>query len=126
MQKACIAILYKDRIEMAILPKHEKSSGNVFADLGLANADELLLKAQIAAEIGDVVKRQKLTQSKAAEQMGVAQPDLSNLLRGQFKGFSVERMMLMLTGLGRDVVITVKPVPRSRKTGGITFRKAAA
>ena len=64
---------------MAKLPKFEKSSGNVFADLGLPNADELLLKAQITFEIERAMKLKKLTQAKAATLMGVAQPDLSNL-----------------------------------------------
>jgi predicted XRE-type DNA-binding protein len=104
----------------------EKSSGNIFADLGLPNAEELLLKAQIISEIRDVVKRRKLTQSKAAALTGTAQPDLSNLFRGRFKGFSVERLMLMLTGLGRDVEITVRPAPKSRKVGGIRFKREAA
>jgi predicted XRE-type DNA-binding protein len=103
------------------LPVHEMSSGNIFADLGLENADELLLKAQIVCEIIDVMKRRKLTQSKVAALTGTAQPHLSNLLRGRFKGFSVERLMLMLTGLGRDVEITTRPAPRSqgrREEGG--------
>ena len=111
---------------MAKLPKHEVSSGNIFADLGLPNAGDLLLKAQIVSEITDVMKLRKLTQSKVAALTGTAQPDLSNLLRGRFKGFSVERLMLMLTGLGRDVEITVRPVPKSRKTGGIRFKRVAA
>ena len=104
----------------------EESSGNVFADLGLPNAEELLLKAQIVSEIADVMKSRKLTQSKVAALTGTAQPDLSNLMRGKFKGFSVERLMVMLTGLGRDVEITVRPAPKSRKHGGIRFKRAAA
>ena len=104
----------------------EASSGNIFADLGLPNAEELLLKAQIVSEIADVMKSRKLTQSKVATLTGTAQPDLSNLMRGRFKGFSVERLMVMLTGLGRDVEITVRPAPKSRKQGGIRFKRAAA
>jgi predicted XRE-type DNA-binding protein len=107
-------------------PKHEKSSGNVFADLGLPNADELLLKAQIVSEISRLMKLKKLTQAKAATLTGTAQPDLSNLLRGKFRGFSVERLMLMLTTFGRDVEVVVRPAARSRKTGGIKFRREAA
>lgn len=108
------------------LPVCEESSGNIFADLGLPNAEELLLKAQIVCEISDVMKRRRLTQSKVAALTGTAQPDLSNLLRGRFEGFSVERLMLMLTGLGRNVEITVRPAPKSRKTGGIRFKRVAA
>jgi len=111
---------------MPNFPQHIRSSGNVFADLGLPNAGELLLKAQIVSEIADVMKSRKLTQSKAATLTGTAQPDISNLMRGRFKGFSVERLLVMLNSLGRDIEITVKPVPRSRKVGGIKFRREAA
>ena len=101
------------------------SSSNIFADLALENAEELLLKAQIVSEIGDVMKRRKLTQDKVAAPTGTAQPDLSNLLRGRFKAFSIERLKLMLTGLGRNVDITARPAPKSRKTGGIRFKREA-
>ncbi len=111
---------------MSKLPEHEVSSGNVFADLGLPNADELLLKAQIVTEISRLMKLKKLTQAKAATLTGVAQPDLSNLLRGKFRGFSIERLMLMLTAFGRDVEVVVRPAGRSKKTGGIRFRREAA
>ena len=111
---------------MAKLPKFEKSSGNVFADLGLENAGELLLKAEIVSEIARLMKIKKLTQARAATLTGTAQPDLSNLLRGRFRGFSIERLMLMLTAFGRDVEVVVRPAPRSRKLGGITFKRVAA
>ncbi len=67
---------------MPKLPPHDVSSGNIFADLGLPNADDLLLKAQIVSEIFRLMKLKKLTQAEAATLTGVAQPDLSNLLRG--------------------------------------------
>ena len=111
---------------MPNLPQHTTSSGNVFADLGLPNAGEPLLKSQIVSEIADVMKSRKLTQSNTARLTAAAQPDISNLMRGLFKGFSVERLLLMLNNLGRDIEITVKPVPRSRKVGGIEFRREAA
>lgn len=111
---------------MEKLPKHERSGGNVFADLGLANAGETLLKAQIISEIARLMKVKKLTQAKAAALTGIAQPDLSNLLRGKFRGFSVERLLTMLTAFGRDVEVVVRPAPRSRKAGGIRFRSEAA
>ena len=107
---------------MAKLPKFEKSSGNVFVDLGLPQGDELLLKVQITMEIERAMKLKKLTQAKAAVLTGTAQPDLSNLLRRRFKGFSVERLMLMLTKLGRDVEVVVRPAPRRKAVGGITLR----
>ena len=105
---------------MSKLPKFEKSSGNIFADLVLENADELLLKAEIVSEIARLIKLKKLTQAKAATLTGTAQPDLSNLLRGKFRGFSIERLMLMLTAFGRDVDVVVRPA--AKKQGGIRFR----
>jgi predicted XRE-type DNA-binding protein len=111
---------------MGRLPEFEESSGNVFADLGLENAGELLLKAEIVAEIARLIKLKKLTQAKAAALTGTSQPDLSNLLRGRLRGFSVERLLLMLTTFGRDIDVVVKPTPRSRKQGGIKFRRTAA
>ena len=111
---------------MPELPKFEKSSGNVFADIGLRNADELLLKAEIMSEIARLMKQKNLTQAKAAPLTGTAQPGLSNLLHGRFRGFSIERRLLMLTAFGRDIEVVVRPAPRSRKTGGVRFKRAAA
>ena len=111
---------------MAKLPKFEEGGGNVFADLGLANAGELLLKAEIVNEIARLMKLIKLTQAKAAALTGTAQPDLSNLLRGRFRGFSIERLMLMLTAFGRDVDVVVRPAGGAKKRGGIRFKRAAA
>ena len=78
------------------------------------------------SEIARLMKQKKLTQAKAAMLTGTAQPDLSNLLRGKFRGFSIERLMLMLTAFGRDVDVVVRPAPRSRKQGGIQFKRAVA
>jgi predicted XRE-type DNA-binding protein len=111
---------------MSKLPTFEKSSGNIFADLGLENSDELLLKAGIVGEIGRLMKQKKLTQANAAALTGVAQPDLSNLLRGRFKGFSVERLLIMLTAFGRDVDVVVRPTARARKQGRLRFGRVAA
>jgi predicted XRE-type DNA-binding protein len=114
-----------EKNNMTKLPKFTDSSGNVFADLGLENADELLLKAQIVGEIARLMKVKKLTQVKAATLTGTTQPDLSNLLRGKFRGFSIERLLLMLTAFGRDVDLVVRPAPKSR-AGGIRFKPLAA
>jgi predicted XRE-type DNA-binding protein len=111
---------------MTKLPVMEKSSGNVFADLGLPNAEELLLKASIVSEVANAMKLKKLTQAKTAVLTGVAQPDLSNLLRGRTQGFSVERLMLMLTKLGRDVEVVVRPAAGAKKQGGISFKRMVA
>lgn len=98
----------------------ERGSTNVYADLGLDNAEEMLIKAQLATKIGDIIKRRKLTQVQAAELLGITQPKLSGLLRGQFRGISEAKMLECLTRLGRDVEIIVKPAPRSRAEGHVT------
>lgn len=98
----------------------ERGSTNVYADLGLDNAEEMLVKAQLATKIGDIIKRRKLTQVQAAELLGITQPKLSGLLRGQFRGISEAKMMECLTRLGRDIEIVVKSAPRSRTEGHIT------
>jgi predicted XRE-type DNA-binding protein len=94
-----------------------QSSGNVFADLGLPNPDEELTKAQLAAEIRQVIKRRRLTQVAAASLMGIDQPKVSALLNGRLGNFSSERLMRLLTALGQDVEITVKAKPRNRAHG---------
>ena len=94
-------------------------SGNVFADMGLADADEELTKAQLATQIRQVIKRRRLTQVAAAAIMGVDQPKVSALLNGRLANFSSERMMRLLTALGQDVDITIKAKPRSRAHGRI-------
>ncbi|MCX7185420.1 MAG: helix-turn-helix transcriptional regulator [Nitrosospira sp.] len=100
--------------------KIERGSTNVYADLGMADAEEMLIKAQLAAKIGDIVRRRKLTQVQAAELLGITQPKLSGLLRGQFRGVSETKMLECLTRLGRDVKIVVKAVPRSRTEGHVS------
>src|SRR3954447_12832362 len=98
----------------------EESGGNIFADLELPDADELLLKAQLVSELRRLAEELSLTQTAAARLTGVAQPDLSNLLRGQLRGFSVERIMRMLTALGQDLEILVRPHAPDGKAGRIT------
>jgi len=95
------------------------SSGNVFADLGLAEPEEELTKAQLASHIRQVIKRRRLTQSAAAALMGVDQPKVSALLNGRLANFSSERLMRLLTALGQDVEIVVKAKPRNRERGRI-------
>src|SRR5918996_997289 len=94
-------------------------SGNVFADLGLAEPEEELTKAQLASHIRQVIKRQRLTQVAAASLMGIDQPKVSALLNGRLANFSSERLMRLLTTLGQDVDITVKAKPRGQARGRI-------
>jgi predicted XRE-type DNA-binding protein len=95
--------------------RQEPSTGNVFADLGLADAGEHLIKAGLVVRIDRTIRQRKLTQAAAARLMGIDQPKVSAMLAGHFRGYSVERLMRFLVALGHDVEIVVKP--RTRGTG---------
>ena len=99
----------------------EIGTGNVYADLGYGDADEMLIKAQLVTKIGEIIKRKGLTQTQAAQLLGMPQPKLSNLLSGRFRGFSERRLIDCLTKLGRDVQIVVKAAPRSRGNGRLSI-----
>jgi predicted XRE-type DNA-binding protein len=94
---------------------HVPSSGNVFADLNLPRADDLLAKAELAAKIIAEIQRRRLTQNQAAAILRIDQPKISALKQGKLSGFSIERLMRFLLLLGRDVEIAVKDKPRSRR-----------
>lgn len=94
--------------------KVRASSGNVFADLGLENSDELLVKAELARQIRGVITTKQITQAQAADLLGIDQSKVSALLNGKLSGFSIERLFRFLNALGRDVEIVVKPKPESR------------
>lgn len=94
----------------------ERGSGNVFADLGLPNPDTHLVKADLVARIDDIIRKRGLTQAQAAHQLGLSQPDVSRLLRGRFRQYSVERLLRLLLALGRDVDIVIKN-PRKKRPG---------
>jgi predicted XRE-type DNA-binding protein len=106
--------------ERAVQNKVTPSSGNVFADLGFAEPEEELAKAQLATHIRQVLKRRRLTQTAAAKLMGIDQPKVSALLSGRLTGFSSDRLMRLLTALGQDVEIVVKGKPRNRARGRIS------
>ena len=106
------------------MSKIEKGSMNVYADLGMADAEEMLVKAQLATKIGEIIKLRKLTQTQASSLLGMPQPKLSNMLRGRFRGISEAKMIECLTLLGSDVQIVVKTASRSRKTGQRSVRFA--
>ena len=89
--------------------KVTESSGNIFADLGFADPAQEQIKAHLMLQIYRIIKKRKLTQTEAAEILGVRQPHVSGLMRGQSGAFSVERLMEFLTALGQDVEITVRP-----------------
>jgi predicted XRE-type DNA-binding protein len=92
----------------------EQGSTNVYADLGHADADAMLVKAQLAVKIAGIVKRRRLTQAAVSEMVGLPQAKVSQMLRGQFRGISEDRMMRCLTALGQDVQIVVKPARKGR------------
>jgi predicted XRE-type DNA-binding protein len=98
----------------------EHGSANVYADLGIGEAEEMLVKAQLATKIGEIIKQRKLTQMQAAELLGIPQPKLSNMLRGQFRGISETKMIECLTRLGRNVEIVVKAASRSKVAGHVS------
>ena len=85
------------------------SSGNVFEDLGLPNSDELLIKAQLAHQISELIEMRHLTQSDAAKLLGVDQPKVSALMRGKLSGFSIDRLFRFLNALGSNVEIRITP-----------------
>ena len=90
----------------------EASSGNVFADLGLRNADKLKIKSGLVIEITRAIKKLGLTQQDAAKRMGVTQPKVSDMMRGDFSNLSERKLMDCLNRLGYDIEIKVKPASR--------------
>jgi len=105
-------------------PQVVLSSGNVFADLRLPNAQEKQTKVRLAVAINRIVQDQELSQAAAARRLSVNQPKVSALSSYQLDGFSVERLMNFLTALDRDVNIVIRRKPRSRKAGRILVTAA--
>lgn len=103
----------------------EKSGGNVYADLGIPNADEMLVKAQLAMKIGEIIKARGWTQQQAADVLDMTQPKLSKMLRGQFRGISEAKMMECLARLGRDIQIVVGPARQADTSGRVEVVFAA-
>ena len=89
--------------------RYETGSGNVFRDIGVPNAEEHLIKAQLVFKIDTIMKKRRLKQVQAAAALGVRQPDVSKMLRGDFRQFSVERLLRFLVALDQDVEIVVRP-----------------
>jgi predicted XRE-type DNA-binding protein len=87
----------------------EPSSGNVFQDLELPDAEELMIKSGLAIEITRAVRRLRLTQQEAAKRIGISQPKLSGLMRGSFANLSETKLMECLNRLGYDIEIKLQP-----------------
>jgi predicted XRE-type DNA-binding protein len=88
---------------------YETGSRNVFKDIGVPNADEHMVKAQLVFKIDTIMRKRRLKQAEAAALFGVRQPDVSMMLRGEFRQFSVGRLLRFLVALDQDVEIVVKP-----------------
>lgn len=104
----------------------EAGSGNVFEDLGLPDAGERLAKAELARVIRKLVKDKNWTQRRAAEVLGIAPPDMSDLMRGKLARFSQERLERFLNSLGMDVHIQVGPRAAGKKQANVTVELVAA
>jgi predicted XRE-type DNA-binding protein len=91
----------------------ERGSGNVFADLGLPNPDLALAKAELVQRIRELISERKLTQTKAAELLGLDQPKISALVRGRVDGFTYDRLFRFLNALGQRVEINIRPTETS-------------
>ncbi len=108
------------------VPKEQKefkvtaSSGNVYADTGHPNSEEALAKAELAILISAAIKRKKLTQKQAAELIGIDQPKISAIIRGQLSGFTIDRLFRFLMALGMDIIIEVKS--HTSRTGPINIK----
>jgi predicted XRE-type DNA-binding protein len=100
--------------------KIEESTGNVFEDIGSRDAEERLAKAELGRAIRKEIRRRELTQVKAAELLAVAQPDVSDLMRGKLVRFSMERLERFLNALDMEIRIQVGPKPEHKERAGIT------
>ena len=100
--------------------KVTRGSGNVFADLERPDAEAHLLKAELVTRIDKIVRQRGFKQVEAAKLLGLSQPDVSRLLRGSFREYSIERLLRLLTALGRDVEIVIRE-PRSPRQGRLSI-----
>jgi predicted XRE-type DNA-binding protein len=103
------------------LPEHYVSSGNIFADLGLPDAEALLVRAHLMSGVTNLIKERGLTQAEAAKVLGTNQPTVSDLIRGKFNKFSLERLIGFATALGQDVEISVRTRPAGSEGPALTF-----
>jgi predicted XRE-type DNA-binding protein len=100
--------------------------GNVFADLALADAQDLQIKAELTRQLGHRLKALGLTQVQAAKRLGLKQPDVSNLANGRPTGFSIDRLLALLSTLEVDVEIVLRPRSKPlRQRGTIRVLEAA-
>ena len=98
------------------------SDPNIFAELGLPDAENHFLKAQIVAELYRLTQDARMTQARAGAQMGISQPEVSRLVKGNFREYSMERLIGFLTAFDQDVEIVAKPRAKDGARGRVTFR----
>jgi predicted XRE-type DNA-binding protein len=108
----------KSRTDKSV--SRQRGSTNVYADLGYKSPDEMLVKAQLVTTIAEILAERGYTQTKAATLLGIPQPKLSKMLRGQFRGFSERKLMDCLTLLGRDIDIVVRATSKRRGQGAVS------
>ena len=106
------------------IPVHA-SSGNIFSDLGRPDAEEALARIRLAQQIAQIIERKALSQTAAAELMGLDQPKVSALVRGRLSGFSTDRLFRCLMQLGQDVDIVVRDKPSDQQKAHISVVVAA-
>jgi predicted XRE-type DNA-binding protein len=99
---------------------HQRGSSNVYADLGYKAAADMLVKAQLVTKIAEILAERGFTQTKAAVVLGIPQPKLSKMLRGQFRGFSERKLMDCLTHLGHDIDIVVRTTQDTKRQGAVS------
>ena len=95
----------------------KKSSGNVFTDIGLDNPEERLAKSDLALKLAQIINSKKLSQTQAATLLGITQPKVSAILNGRLKGFSLEKLLLLVVALDQDIEIVIKRKPETREQG---------
>jgi predicted XRE-type DNA-binding protein len=98
----------------------QRGTTNVYADLGYKSADEMLVKARLVSTIAEILEQRGYTQTRAAVLLGIPQPKLSKMLRGQFRGFSERKLMDCLTYLGLDIDIVVRATPKRKGQGAVS------
>jgi predicted XRE-type DNA-binding protein len=101
-----------------------RSSGNVFADLGFPDAEERQTKLRLAAAINQLLNQRRLSQTAVGRQLGINQPKVSALLNYKLEGFSVERLLRLLTALDQDIQIVIRNKPRLRRSARIVVTAA--
>ena len=102
----------------------QDASDNIFADLGRPDAEAHYVKAQLVFQMQQIMKARKLSQTAAANLMGIKQPDVSNLLRGRFRGYSIDRILSFLQALDQDIEIVIKPKACKEKAARIIVKAA--